>query len=61
MVEAMETVRDACLRHGVAPGTQTRTVELAQFWKQRGMKFLGCGNEAGMMFDRARQLVRELA
>jgi 2-dehydro-3-deoxyglucarate aldolase/4-hydroxy-2-oxoheptanedioate aldolase len=61
MVEAMEAVRDSCLRHGVAPGTQTRTLELAQFWKQRGMKFLGCGNEAGMMFDRARQLVRELA
>jgi 2-keto-3-deoxy-L-rhamnonate aldolase RhmA len=61
MVEAMETVRDACLRHGVAPGTQTRTIELAQFWKQRGMKFLGCGNETGMMFDRAKQVVRELA
>ncbi|MCE5306186.1 MAG: hypothetical protein LLG20_00945, partial [Acidobacteriales bacterium] len=33
MVEAMESVRDACLRHGVAPGTQTRTPELARFWK----------------------------
>lgn len=61
MVEAMEAVRDACLRHGVAPGTQTRTPELARFWKERGMKFLGCGNESGMMFDRAKDLVRQLA
>jgi 2-keto-3-deoxy-L-rhamnonate aldolase RhmA len=61
MVEAMEAVRDSCLRHGVAPGTQTRTPDLALFWKQRGMKFLGCGNEAGMMFDRAKQLVQQLA
>ncbi len=61
MVEAMEAVRDACLRHGVAPGTQTRTPELALFWKQRGMKFLGCGNESGMLLGGARQIVQALA
>ena len=61
MVEAMEAVRDSCQRHGVAPGTQTRTPELARFWKDRGMKLLGCGNEAGMMLDRAKELVRQLA
>jgi 2-dehydro-3-deoxyglucarate aldolase/4-hydroxy-2-oxoheptanedioate aldolase len=61
MVEAMESVRDACLRHGVAPGTQTRTPELARFWKERGMKFLGCGTEAAMLLERARELVRQLA
>ncbi len=60
MVEAMESVRDACLRHGVAPGTQTRTPELARFWKERGMKFLGCGTEAAMLLERARELVRQL-
>jgi len=60
MVEAMESVRDACLRHGVAPGTQTRAPELARFWKERGMKFLGCGTEAAMLLERARELVRQL-
>jgi 2-dehydro-3-deoxyglucarate aldolase/4-hydroxy-2-oxoheptanedioate aldolase len=60
MVEAMESVRDACLRHGVAPGTQTRTPELARFWQERGMKFLGCGTEAAMLLERARELVRQL-
>src|ERR1700734_777430 len=41
MVRAMEKVRDSCLKHGVAPGTQLRTLALAKFWKERGMIFLG--------------------
>ncbi|MCX6623962.1 MAG: aldolase/citrate lyase family protein, partial [Acidobacteria bacterium] len=44
MVEAMEKIRDSCLAHGVIPGTQTRNVELAKFWKDRGMLFLGCNS-----------------
>ncbi len=61
MVEAMEKVRDACIEHGVAPGTQTRTLKLAQFWKERGMRFLGCSSETGMLFERARELASQLA
>ncbi len=57
MVEAMEAVRDSCLAHGVAPGTQTRTVPLAKFWKDRGMRFLGCSNDAAMLFERASEIV----
>ena len=37
MVDAMEQIRDSCIQHGVAPGTQTRTLALAKFWKERGM------------------------
>jgi 4-hydroxy-2-oxoheptanedioate aldolase len=61
MVEAMEKIRDSCVRHGVAPGTQTRTLALAKFWRERGMRFLGCGSETGMLFEKASELVRELA
>jgi 2-dehydro-3-deoxyglucarate aldolase/4-hydroxy-2-oxoheptanedioate aldolase len=57
MVEAMSAVRESCDRHKVAPGTQTRTPDLARFWKERGMRFLGCSNETGMMLDRAKELV----
>src|SRR6478672_4872504 len=38
MVAAMDAVRESCDRHGVAPGTQTRTPDLARFWKERGMR-----------------------
>jgi 2-dehydro-3-deoxyglucarate aldolase/4-hydroxy-2-oxoheptanedioate aldolase len=58
MVEAMEAVRDTCDRRGIAPGTQTRTPSLARFWKERGMRFLGCSHEISMMFERAQELVK---
>jgi len=61
MVEAMEAVRDTCLRRGIAPGTQTRTIELAQFWKMRGMLFLGCNSDVGMLYERAQEIARQLA
>lgn len=60
MVDAMEKIRDSCIAHGVVPGTQTRTIALAKFWRDRGMRFLGCSNETGMLLDRATELVREL-
>ncbi|MBI3473235.1 MAG: aldolase [Candidatus Solibacter usitatus] len=60
MVEAMEGVRESCNRRGVAPGTQTRTVALAKFWKERGMRFLGCSNDTGMLFDRASEIAASL-
>lgn len=61
VVEAMEAVRDTCVRRGIAPGTQTRTAKLARFWKDRGMRFLGCSNETGMLYERAVQLAAELS
>jgi len=60
MVEAMEKIRDSCIAHGVAPGTQTRTLALAKFWKEHGMRFLGCASETGMLFEKASEIVREL-
>src|SRR6185436_16089588 len=61
MVEAMEAVRDTCIRRGIAPGTQTRSAPQARFWKERGMKFLGCSNDTSMLFDRAADLVAQLS
>ena len=61
MVEAMEAIRDTCNRRGIAPGTQTRTASLARFWKERGMRFLGCNNDIGMLFERASDLVAQIS
>ncbi len=60
MVEAMEAVRDSCVRRGIAPGTQTRTAALAKFWKERGMIFLGCSNDTGMLYERAVELAGQI-
>ncbi len=61
MVDAIEKVRDTCVRLKIAPGIQTRTAGLAKFWKERGMRFLGCSNETSMLFDRAAELVSQIA
>ena len=60
MIAAMEQIRDTCNAKGIAPGTQTRTLALAKFWKERGMRFLGCSSEAGMLLERGSEVVREL-
>lgn len=60
VVEAMEKIVEACGAHGVAPGTQTRNLALARFWRQRGMLLLGCSNETGMLYDRAREIASAL-
>ena len=60
VVEAMESVRDTCLRRGIAPGTQTRSLGLAQFWRQRGMRFLGCSSDVSMLYERAKEIITQL-
>ncbi len=60
MVGAIEKIRDSCLAHGVVPGIQTRPLDLATFWKKRGMRFVGCNSEAGMMMQGAKSLLAEL-
>jgi 2-keto-3-deoxy-L-rhamnonate aldolase RhmA len=60
VVEAMEAIRDTCNARNIAPGTQTRTLALARFWKQRGMRFLGCSSDTGMLFEKAREIVTAL-
>jgi 2-keto-3-deoxy-L-rhamnonate aldolase RhmA len=60
MIDAMEAVRDTCNRRGIAPGTQARTLALSKFWRDRGMRFLGCSSETGMLLERATELVKAL-
>ena len=60
MVEAMEQIRESCVKHGVAPGTQTRTPALARFWIERGMIFVGSGSETGFLFEKASEVAASL-
>jgi 2-dehydro-3-deoxyglucarate aldolase/4-hydroxy-2-oxoheptanedioate aldolase len=60
MVSTMEAVIESCHSHGVNPGTQTRTLPLAKFWKERGMKFLGCSSDTSMMLESAQGIASEL-
>ncbi|MEJ7604867.1 MAG: hypothetical protein WKF37_01020 [Bryobacteraceae bacterium] len=61
MVQAMDSLIETCNRRGVAPGTQTRSLELARFWRDRGMRFLGCSSETGMLLEKATEVAASLA
>ena len=41
--------------------TVERTIELARFWRDRGMLFLGCSSDVGMLYERAKAIAGELA
>ena len=60
MISTIETIRDACIRHGIIPGIHTRSTSMARFWKERGMLFLGCSNDLAMLFDRATENARTI-
>lgn len=61
LIKAMEQVRDSCLKYNIAPGTQTRHLQLGKFWRDNGMLFLGCSSEVAMMYDRGLELTKALA
>jgi 2-keto-3-deoxy-L-rhamnonate aldolase RhmA len=60
LIEAVEQIRDSCLKHGVAPGIHMRALPNAKFWKERGMLFLSTGSETGFLFDKASESVKAL-
>lgn len=60
VMKTMEAIRDSCLEHNIAPGTHTRSVALAKYWKERGMLFLSCGNELAYLFERASDVAKQL-
>ncbi len=60
MVETMEAIVESCNRRGIAPGTQARTPALAKFWRERGMRFLGCSSDVAMLYDRAKEIITGL-
>jgi len=60
LVAAIEKIRDACIRHGIAPGIHTRSLKLVQYWRDRGMLFLSCNSEIGFMLEKATETVAAL-
>jgi 2-dehydro-3-deoxyglucarate aldolase/4-hydroxy-2-oxoheptanedioate aldolase len=60
LVETVEAIRDSCNELGIAPGIHVRSIKLAKFWRERGMRFLSCSGEALMLYERAREIVSSL-
>jgi 2-dehydro-3-deoxyglucarate aldolase/4-hydroxy-2-oxoheptanedioate aldolase len=60
MIAAIEKIRDACLRHAVAPGIHVRYNKLAKYWRDNGMTFLSCNSEIGYLLEKVQETVAAL-
>lgn len=60
-VDALRTIREAALRHGVAPGIHVGTVEQAQRRIAEGWQFIAIGSELAFMQQAARAAARAAA
>lgn len=60
LIETVDVFIEACARHGVVPGIHCRTAKMAIPWLQRGMRFLGCGSEHGMLLEKALDTMDDL-
>ena len=60
MIEAITSVIECCRRHNVHPGIQTRTVAMAKYWAEHGMRFVGTGNDLSFLWEKVRDTVKEL-
>jgi 4-hydroxy-2-oxoheptanedioate aldolase len=60
LVSTVDRLIEKCNRHGVVPGIQTRSVAMAKFWAERGMRFVGASAEHALLLEKAKETVNQL-
>ena len=60
LVSTVDRIIEKCKHHGVVPGIQVRTVAMAKFWADRGMRFIGAGAEHALLLEKSRETVSQL-
>jgi 2-keto-3-deoxy-L-rhamnonate aldolase RhmA len=59
-IATIEKVIDACNRHNVVPGIQTRGVAMAKAWADRGMRFVGVAAEHVFLLEKCKEALGTL-
>jgi len=60
LLDTVFALMESCKRYNVLPGIQVRSPALARKWTERGMRFVGCGGEHGLLLEKARDVASEL-
>jgi len=60
LVAAVDRLIEQCRRHNVVPGIQTRSVAMAAFWAQHGMRFVGAAAEHSFLLEKSKEAVKQL-
>jgi 2-keto-3-deoxy-L-rhamnonate aldolase RhmA len=61
LIDTVLGLMETCTRYGVMPGIQVRSLPLARKWIERGMRFVGCGSEHGLLLQKATETMAELS
>ena len=59
-VATIDKVIDACNRHNVVPGIQTRGIAMAKMWADRGMRFVGVAAEHVFLLEKCKEALATL-
>jgi 2-keto-3-deoxy-L-rhamnonate aldolase RhmA len=60
LVEAVLRLKEACQPRGIVTGIQCRNTAQARVWVERGLRFVGAGNELTLLLERGRESVESL-
>ena len=60
LVEAIERTIAVCNDKGIFPAIQARSFDLADFWIDRGMRLIGCGNELAILWEAVSGLAEKM-
>ena len=60
LIDAIDKIIETCQRRHVAPGIHIRSLHLAKFWRDRGMRLLSTGGDALFLFDKVSETVKAL-
>jgi 2-keto-3-deoxy-L-rhamnonate aldolase RhmA len=60
LISTVDKVIAKCNEHGVVPGIQVRSVAMAKFWAERGMRFVGATAEHALLLEKAKETVTQL-
>jgi 2-dehydro-3-deoxyglucarate aldolase/4-hydroxy-2-oxoheptanedioate aldolase len=60
LISTVDKIIEKCRKYNVVPGIQTRSVAMARFWAERGMRFVGASAEHGLLLEKSRETVTAL-
>jgi 2-keto-3-deoxy-L-rhamnonate aldolase RhmA len=60
LISTVDKIIAKCNQHRVVPGIQVRSVAMAKFWAERGMRFVGAAAEHALLLEKAKETVAQL-
>jgi 2-keto-3-deoxy-L-rhamnonate aldolase RhmA len=60
MVEHIGKLVEACKKYGLASGAHLSSLEMLEYWRDKGMRMLTYSTDLGLLMDAAKSAIRRL-